>query len=718
MVEIFEHPFTLRVSMKQALAAFVGLLASMASAQQAADAECACLTASQLSSVEGWSDAKFVDSDGMKKVTLSGITYTYPALYGLENCAAHDATQKPYCDAADPPEWCADRWCYVDHTNCKYPAVKSSYFAGVDLRYSYTTCGSKNTFDAWFDENAAASGAHAITDIVDVLTGYLTSIVNTIEANQKEVAASGGSCDADLGCDCETCKDNALWKNSIDVNTATVHLPNRKSSSDPMFVGVDQAAANMDVCLAGIATDSFTRIAAKEANVSRIGYEYYGSQSIGAYMGWPGLQWCLDEYDPRFRPWYATAASGPKDVVIVVDSSGSMSSGDRIEMAKEAATKVIDTLSSNDYVNVIDFASSAKAYSSRGLVKADATVTGKDSAMKTWVDNIRASGSTNFRDAFNTAFDLFRAGDASRSSGCNKVILFLTDGKPDDWSEDDFRSVREASAELDVHLLTYALGSGADFDRVKRLACENKGIAQKVEDAQDDRLANAMASYYQMLGPMLKPCQTRWVGYTDILSGEYLLTGCMAAFETLDGSTATSCEGGLDGLGEPGDKRVPHLLGVGCIDMNLIVDINVIQARDDWGDFEARINSEMSACPRITLTELQLETLRVNVGPESVCDAAAYEAAAVACSDQTDEETCGAQGDCSWDGSSCLQAESNVGAIVGGAVGGAVGLALLLLIIACACKKKKPKAQMPKPRANSVVVQGVPMGTVPTGTAV
>ena len=39
-----------------------------------------------------------------------------------------------------------------------------------------------------------------------------------------------------------------------------------------------------------------------------------------------------------------------------------MSSGGQIEMAKEAATKVIDTLSANDYVNVIDFAS-AKAYS-------------------------------------------------------------------------------------------------------------------------------------------------------------------------------------------------------------------------------------------------------------------------------------------------------------------------------------------------------------------
>ena len=108
------------------------------------------------------------------------------------------------------------------------------------------------------------------------------------------------------------------------------------------------------------------------------------------------MQWCLNEYDPRFRPWYATAASGPKDVVIVVDSSGSMSSGDRIKMAKDAAAKVIDTLSANDYVNVIDFASSAKAYSSNGLVKADETVTKEDSAMKAWVKNIRASGSTKY----------------------------------------------------------------------------------------------------------------------------------------------------------------------------------------------------------------------------------------------------------------------------------------------------------------------------------
>ena len=32
-----------------------------------------------------------------------------------------------------------------------------------------------------------------------------------------------------------------------------------------------------------------------------------------------------------------------------------------------------------------------------------------------------------------------------------------------------------------------------------------------------------MASYYKLLSPMLSPCQTRWVTYTDILTGTELL---------------------------------------------------------------------------------------------------------------------------------------------------------------------------------------------------
>ena len=38
-----------------------------------------------------------------------------------------------------------------------------------------------------------------------------------------------------------------------------------------------------------------------------------------------------------------------------------------------------------------------------------------------------------------------------------------------------------------------------------------------------------MASYYKLLSPMLSPCQTRWVTYTDILTEGTELLGASIA---------------------------------------------------------------------------------------------------------------------------------------------------------------------------------------------
>ena len=65
--------------------------------------------------------------------------------------------------------------------------------------------------------------------------------------------------------------------------------------------------ATTDQCLADIVASSFTRIAAKESDPDRIGYEYYASQSLGNFVQWPGMQDCSDDYDPRYRPWCAAS---------------------------------------------------------------------------------------------------------------------------------------------------------------------------------------------------------------------------------------------------------------------------------------------------------------------------------------------------------------------------------------------------------------------------
>ena len=53
---------------------------------------------------------------------------------------------------------------------------------------------------------------------------------------------------------------------------------------------------------------------------------------------------CSGCSDPRFRNWYAEAASGPKDVVMILDTSGSMSKQGRFALMKRAAKWVVNTL--------------------------------------------------------------------------------------------------------------------------------------------------------------------------------------------------------------------------------------------------------------------------------------------------------------------------------------------------------------------------------------
>ena len=52
------------------------------------------------------------------------------------------------------------------------------------------------------------------------------------------------------------------------------------------------------------------------------------------------------------RPWYIGATSGPKDIVIILDCSLSME-GQSFHMAKQVAKTVLNTLTKQDFVNVI-----------------------------------------------------------------------------------------------------------------------------------------------------------------------------------------------------------------------------------------------------------------------------------------------------------------------------------------------------------------------------
>ena len=190
---------------------------------------------------------------------------------------------------------------------------------------------------------------------------------------------------------------------------------------------------------------------------------------------------------------YAAAASGPKDVVLVF---GSMAGG-IMTMAKHAAKMVIDTLTAVDYVTIVKyhFAKSAGAEVAYSSALVEATDANND-LLKTWIDdNIGASGTTNFRAAFEKAWQVVDATTAS--SNCNRIMLFLSDGEPNEWDDSKTEWVKEKAASYSppMHLLTYGLGEGAKADVLKDIACGGKGVYYSVTK---DTIANTMASYFQV----------------------------------------------------------------------------------------------------------------------------------------------------------------------------------------------------------------------------
>ena len=79
-------------------------------------------------------------------------------------------------------------------------------------------------------------------------------------------------------------------------------------------------------------------------------WQYIGFPS-GVFRTFPGRPTSSNhfgvpkDYDPRLRPWYVSAATAPKDVVIIVDCSYSMRLNGRLVRAKAAAKTILSTLS-------------------------------------------------------------------------------------------------------------------------------------------------------------------------------------------------------------------------------------------------------------------------------------------------------------------------------------------------------------------------------------
>jgi len=170
----------------------------------------------------------------------------------------------------------------------------------------------------------------------------------------------------------------------------------------------------------------------------------------------------------------------PVNVAIVIDKSGSMNSGGKIQAAKEAAILALHRLKSNDIVSVILYDSSVEV-----LVPAT-KLTNKDSIIRK-IRQINAGGSTALFAGVQTGAEELRKFLSNKR--VNRVVL-LSDGLAN-VGPDSPQALGKLGADLvdeGISVTTIGVGNGYNEDLMSKLAYKSDGGHYFCEEA--DELAN------------------------------------------------------------------------------------------------------------------------------------------------------------------------------------------------------------------------------------
>jgi Ca-activated chloride channel family protein len=168
-----------------------------------------------------------------------------------------------------------------------------------------------------------------------------------------------------------------------------------------------------------------------------------------------------------------------KDVVFVVDTSGSMAQEGKMEKARSALLYGVNILRPQDRFNVISFAGEEHLMEA-GLIAADEKGRQRGAA---FVKALKPVGGTNINQSLLASLRQFGDGDRDRP----KILVFMTDGLPtvDETNITKIvENVRKAS-KPGVRLFTFGVGYDVNTALLDKLAAENGGVADYIEPKED-----------------------------------------------------------------------------------------------------------------------------------------------------------------------------------------------------------------------------------------
>nr|CAI5865406.1 unnamed protein product [Callosobruchus analis] len=310
------------------------------------------------------------------------------------------------------------------------------------------------------------------------------------------------------GTSCQ-CEDIKHWKLS-QTNYTYLHLP---TIYDPRYQ--EQVNTNLSVVKVPINVWEREKIVLEGVRWSEaldlvfkynleqdpsLTWQYFASPH-GFMRHYPAIQWSDEQYnktyDFRTRTWYTEAITSPKDIIVLLDRSGSMK-GTRRALSQQIVNQILDTLNDNDFVNIYTFTNTTEP-----LVDCfnDTLFQANEENLRLLRENLNVydeAYSANMILGFKKAFDIlenFR--QTGTSARCNQAIILITEGIDYDYPKEMFF---KHNKDRDFPLRIFAFQIGQDPNDAKEMewiACANMGYWGNMTHMGDIR--EKMLSYLNVM---------------------------------------------------------------------------------------------------------------------------------------------------------------------------------------------------------------------------
>ncbi|XP_069846413.1 inter-alpha-trypsin inhibitor heavy chain H2 [Dipodomys merriami] len=211
----------------------------------------------------------------------------------------------------------------------------------------------------------------------------------------------------------------------------------------------------------------------------------------------------------------------PKNILFVIDVSGSMW-GIKMKQTVEAMKTILDDLRAEDQFSVVDFNHNVRTWRN-DLVPATKT---QIADAKRYIEKIHPVGGTNINEALLRAIFILNEANNMGLLDPNSVslIILVSDGDPTVGELKLSKIQKNVKQNMQDNISLFSLGIGfdVDYDFLKRLSNDNRGIAQRIYGNQDTS-SQLKKFYNQVSTPLLRNVQFNYPSppITDVTQNSF-----------------------------------------------------------------------------------------------------------------------------------------------------------------------------------------------------